>query len=290
MTYLIASICASTLIFIIFRLFTRFEIDTFQAIVYNYFTAFFFGFLLYGSEFKPEAMDNLSWVPLVLICGLLFIILFLLLGFSSQKNGLALTSVAIKMSMAVSLTLLIFWNNETITTLKISGILLAILGVLLMSLSSAKDKPENKPILWMLLGLFLGGGLLDFSLNYAQNNVLEDLHGSLFCAIGFAVAGLFGLIILCVDFARKKRQFAIKHLLAGVVLGIPNFFSIFLLLKSYEVMEWTDSTVLAVTNISIVVLSSLVGFSFFKEQLNVRKTIGLVVSISAILTLYYAGK
>lgn len=290
MTFLLASIFASTLIFIIFRIFTFYKIDTFQAIVYNYFTAFLFGFLLYGSELKTQALENLHWVPMVFVCGMLFIMLFLLLGFSSQRNGLALTSVAIKMSMAVSLLLLLFWNGEQLTFTKLLGIVLAVLGVLLMSLAPRNEKPEAKPIVWMLIGLFIGGGLLDFSLNYAQNNVLQDLPGSLFSAIGFAIAGSIGLSILIIDFIRKKRQFALKNVVAGIALGIPNFFSIFLLLKSYEKVPWSDSTVLAVTNISIVLLSSIIGFGFFKEKPTVLKMIGLVVSISAILTLYYAGK
>ncbi|TNE55126.1 MAG: hypothetical protein EP338_05270 [Bacteroidetes bacterium] len=288
MIYLISSIIASTCIFAIFRVFTRFKIDTFQAIVYNYFMACGFGFLLYGSELKPQAFEHLEWLPLVFICGLLFIVLFLVLGLSSQRNGVALTSVSVKMSMGMSLLLLIFWNDEQVTPLKVIGIVLALLGVLLMSVERGERKQQQGAV-WMLLFLFVGCGMLDFSLNYAQNEVLDHLPSSLFSAFGFIISGTLGGGILIFDFIRKKRQFAWKNVLAGIILGVPNFFSIYLLIQSYREIDWSDSTVLAVTNISVVLLSAFTGIAFFREYLNLKKTLGLILSLAAILVLYFAS-
>ncbi|MDG1658691.1 MAG: EamA/RhaT family transporter, partial [Crocinitomicaceae bacterium] len=43
MIALLLSVLSSSLIFVIFKLFARFKIDTFQAIVVNYFMAFIIG-------------------------------------------------------------------------------------------------------------------------------------------------------------------------------------------------------------------------------------------------------
>lgn len=290
MIYLIASILASSLIFVIFRIFANYKIDTFQAIVYNYFMAFGFGFLLYGHQFDSRALSHLEWLPMALVCGILFILLFLIIGLSSQRNGVALTSVSIKMSMGMSLLMLIFWNGESVTWLKIIGIILALLGVLFISISPKSLSAKQKPVIWMLLLLFVGGGILDFTLNYAQNHVLQFLPNSLFSAIGFGIAGVLGLVLLLAAFARKQKTFAWRHVWAGVILGVPNFFSIFLIMKSYQEVEWSDSTVLAVMNISIVIVSAFAGFVFFKEIFNRQKFLGLIISVAAILTLYYANR
>lgn len=288
MIFLIASILTSSLIFVIFRLFPKYNINTFQAIVFNYFTACAYGFLLYGHEFKREALDHTEWFPAAILCGMLFISLFLVMAISSQKNGVAITSVSVKMSMAMTMILMILWYGEALTLLRSGGILLAISGVLLMSWP--KEKTEQKPVIWMLALLFVGSGALDFTLNYVQNNLLGHITSPIFSAIGFGIAGLFGFLILLVQVSRKKTSLEGKNVLAGIILGIPNFFSIFLLMKSYSEMKpWTDSTVLAVTNVSIVVLSAFYGFILFREKFSWLKGVGLIASMSAIIVLYFAS-
>ena len=290
MIYLILSILSSSFIFVIFKLFTKYKIDTLQAIVFNYVTAFIFGFALYGKELKPAVFENLSWVPFVIICGILFIVSFLVVGLSSQKNGVAITSVSIKMSMAISMILMITWYGEAVSFLKILGIILALMGVVFMSISKNNGvKKEQKTIVWMLVFLFIAGGILDFILNYAQNNVLQDLPPSLFSAIGFGISGIIGLIIMFYSYIQKTRKFEFKNVVAGLGLGIPNFFSIYLIMETYKNLEWSDSTILAVTNVSIVIFSALTGLFIFKEKLNGIKTIGLVASILAIVTFYLSS-
>jgi drug/metabolite transporter (DMT)-like permease len=193
------------------------------------------------------------------------------------------------MSMGMSMVLMIFWYGEKISALKVIGIILAILGVLFMSLPSKKKiSKEAKPIMWMLIMLFILGGSLDFSLNFTINNVLENLPASLFSAFGFAIAGTIGLMIMAFNLITKRSKFEFKNVLAGIALGIPNYFSIYLLLISYNALPWTDSTILAVTNVSVVLLSALTGFIAFKEELTNRKIIGLLAAVSAIVTLYFA--
>jgi drug/metabolite transporter (DMT)-like permease len=129
MIALIGSIVFSSFIFILFKLFPKFGVDTFQAIVFNYFTACICGFALYGDSWSNAAWTDTNWMYAALICGILFISLFVLMGKSSQINGVAITSVAVKMSMAISAIFIGF--GETFGLLKIAGIAMAIIGVAL---------------------------------------------------------------------------------------------------------------------------------------------------------------
>ena len=176
--------------------------------------------------------------------------------------------------------------GESLGLLKLLGIILAFIGVFLVS--STKGTKFNNSYKWMLALLFIGSGGFDFLLNYIQNNHLDKLSPALFSAIGFGLAGIIGLLMLIVQLARRKAKLEYKNILAGVVLGIPNFFSIYLLLLSYQSTGWADSTVLAITNVSIVLLSALMGFALFKEKATQMKLLGLLTAIGAIVALYLA--
>jgi drug/metabolite transporter (DMT)-like permease len=288
MIALLFSIVCSSLLFVLFKLFPKWKIDTFQAIVFNYFVAFIAGFALYGNEWKDSAMNAGAWPGFALLAGFLFITLFLLMGSSSQQNGVGKTSIAVKMSMAMSMLLMMIWYNEHITFLKILGIGLALVGVILVSKQDSQKSAKNGSG-WMLIVLFVGSGLLDFVLNYVQKYELDILTPSLFSSIGFGCAGIMGLCVLIYKLIQKKITFHWRNVLAGILLGIPNYFSIYLLLHAYSSTGWNDSTVLAITNVSVVVFSSLMGYFIFKETLTRIKLIGALVAISALIILYFAN-
>ena len=287
MIALALSIFCSTIIFVLFKLYKKFGIDTFQAIVFNYFTAFIIGVALYHNEWNPNALQEQTWMFFSAGTSILFIGLFLLMAFSSQSNGVASTSIAVKMSMAISLIIMIISYGEEVSALKTAAILLAILGVFLVSYSG-KNKTKMASG-WMLLVLFIGSGTLDFTLNLVQKHILQSLTASLFSAISLGLAGIIGSVVLIFRIIQNKTQLRAKNLVAGIILGVPNFFSIYLLLLSYKTTGWTDSTVLAITNVSVVLFSAVIGFLIFSEEANKRKIIGLIAAISAIVSLYFAN-
>lgn len=292
MTVLISAITTSSLIFVIFKLFERFGIDTFQAIVFNYITAFTCGLLFFGGNWEASSFGEGNWIYFALLCSGLFFSLFFVMGKSSQINGVASTSVAVKMSMAVSLLLMIFGYSENVSILKALGILLAFAGVYFVASPSKKDN-STKTVLWMLLFLFIGSGILDFLLNFAQKHILDGIPPTLFASVAFGLSGIIGLSILSYRLIIKKSSFHLKNALAGIILGIPNFFSIYFLLESYIKMQnenqWEDSQVLAVINVSVVLLSSALGLSLFREKATVKKIIGLILSVLAIGVLTYSS-
>lgn len=289
MISLLFSILCSSLIFVIFRMFPKYGINTFHAIVFNYVTAFTCGMTLYGNELNSNALSG-EWPLFALIAGVLFISLFILMGWSSQQNGVALTSIAGKMSMAVSLMLMLFLYHEPLTWLKTLGMLLAFTGVFLVTWNGKSASSAHQGSLWMLLILFFGSGILDVVLNYVQKYHLENLSSSLFSAFGFGIAGIIGFLIMLWQIVSGKSQFDYRTILAGIALGIPNYFSIFLLMHSYKSTGWQDTTVLAIINVSVVLISSVIGFIAFKEMINRKKIAGLLTAVTAIVVLYFAGK
>ena len=275
MIALVGTIACSTFIFVLFRLFERFNISTFQAVIVNYFTAFLCGILVHGNELSKDSFFHLEWLPFVLVSSIFFITLFIMMAFSAQQNGIAATSVAVKMSMAASMLGMILIYNESLSELKLFGIFCALLGVYLIASSGSKSNKSSKA--YLLIILFIGSGLLDLNLNYAQNHVLNYISTSIFTAFGFAAAGILGVLFFIIQSFRGRSQpIKLKNLIAGFLLGIPNYYSIYFLLEAYQSIPWQDSSILAVVNVSVVLLSVITGFVVFKEILNQKKLVGIL--------------
>lgn len=279
------AILFSSFIFVLFKLFPKFQIDTFQAIVVNYFVAFFCGMIFFPFEWTDLLLVDAKWFGFTLTAAGLFIGLFLIMGISAQKNGLSSTSVAVKMSMALSVLGMMLFYSEKIHWLKISGIILAIFGVIGMTLQ-AKDQNKQASSSWMLLVLFIGSGFLDFILNYIQHHILQKNETAFFTAFAFGLAGLIGVFIAVSLIIKGKLKPSLRNVVAGILLGIPNYFSIYFLMRAYDVLNWSNSSILAVINVCIVVTASLVGLIFFKEKWNRLKIIGFISSLISILFLY----
>ena len=54
-----------------------------------------------------------------------------------------------------------------------------------------------------------------------------------------------------------------RNVLGGIILGIPNYFSLFYLIKMLEAKAFQSATLFTINNIAIVILTSLVGMLFF---------------------------
>lgn len=286
MKYLLLSIFFSTFILVIFRMFKRYNVNTFQAIVFNYVIAFGVGFSIYGDEWRPEHLDQGTWIPYAFIIGALFISLFLLMGKSSQENGIGITSVTVKMSLAIPVAMAIFLYNENIYLTKILGIIGALIGVFLITFKRKSERQKKSPgnIIYLPI-LFLGSGLLDTLLNYVERIASGDLSLALFSAIGFGIAGAIGFVVLFGALFTGKQHFAWRNVVGGIVLGIPNFFSIYFLMMAVRYPGLDDSVTYAINNAGIVMASFIVGIIAFKESTTPLKIVGGVVSIIAILLL-----
>ncbi len=285
---LLLTILFSGFIFVLFKLFPIFKIDTFQAIVVNYFVAFLCGFLFFPFELTKFVSVNQFWFLNAISASILFIGLFLIMGISSQRNGLSSTSVAVKMSMALSVLGMMISYSEEVQWMKIAGIILAITGVISMTIQPSTEKNQVSST-WMLLLLFVGSGLLDFLLNYIQHHVLMKNETAFFTAVAFGMAGVIGVFIAFFLWVKGQLKPSSRNILAGILLGIPNYFSIYFLMKAYDVLTWSDSSILAIINVSIVVLASIVGLLFFKEKWNKLKIIGFISSLISILFIYLSA-
>jgi drug/metabolite transporter (DMT)-like permease len=281
--YLLLSILSSTIIFVVFRLYKKYGVNTLQAIVVNYFVACTVGFFGYieGSDFTQVPSEN--WFPGALMLGFLFITVFNLAAITTQKSGLSVVAVATKMSVAIPVFAGIFLYNESMGLFKIIGILLALVAVYLTSIKTKEGiSIKSKNLIFPLL-VFLGSGIIDTSLKYLETTYVSETDVGLFSSSIFATAGIIGCFILLGQAFAGNLRFQFKNILGGIALGIPNYFSIYFLVMALRTKGFDSSTIFTMNHVAIVTISTLVGIILFKEHLIPKNWIGLALAILSII-------
>ena len=86
----------------------------------------------------------------------------------------------------------------------------------------------------------------------------------------------------------KDFSFHLKTILGGIVLGLVNFGSLYFLIKALQLDGWSSATVFTLNNVGIVMLSTLVGKFFFKEQLLPKNWAGIALAIVSIFMITLA--
>lgn len=282
MIYLLLSILASTLIFVIFTLLGKYKINTLQAIVVNYFTAFITGVLSSTETISFNKVINEDWIYGAIFLGFLFISIFNVMALTAQRNGLSVASVASKMSVVIPIVFGIYAYNESLTIIKTIGILLALFAVYLTSVKAKTGKVSLKN-LWLPILLFFGSGTIDTTIKYIETSYVSNNGIPIFSATIFAIAGFIGIVILSAKAITGKIKFDYRSIFGGIILGIVNYYSIYMLLKALQVDSFESSSIFTINNVAIVMLSTILGLLFFKEKLSLKNWFGIAIAIFSIV-------
>ncbi|WP_282180067.1 DMT family transporter [Maribacter stanieri] len=289
MMYLAFSILFSSLIFVVFKLYAKYQVQTIYAIITNYFVACTVGILYYKEPINLGDITQKSWFWGSLALGLLFIVIFNLMAATSQKLGVSVASVATKMSLTIPVLFGVFFYKEELSILEVFGIVLALLAVYFTSLKKNKIKAEKWAFALPVL-VFLGSGIIDTSIKYFQDAHMPEEEYALFSATVFASAGIFGLFFIGFKSTQQQLKVNLKNIIGGICLGVPNYFSIYFLLKALQHPTWNSASVFTINNVAIVMFSTLLGIILFRERLTVKNWFGIVLAIFSIVLVAFGQR
>lgn len=284
MIYLILSIITSTLIFIVFKLIARKEISVLPAIVVNYTVCVIEGTIAEGGLPPIGELIVKPWFTNTLILGALFISVFYAMAKTVNYSGLAVASIANKLSLVIPVTAAYFLYDETFSVLKITGILVAMIAVILASYKTDREgHRHNFNYYFFPLLVLIGSGVIDTFTKWNQANYLSNAEFNLFLIFVFGTAACIGWLILFFRFIYLKEQVSAKALGYGVLLGVPNYGTMYFLIAALNQPGWSSSTVFPINNIAIVALSCIVAMALFKEKMSRVNVAGILMSIIAIV-------
>lgn len=283
MIYLALSVVASTLIFVNFKLFARFKINILHAIVVNYITASVCGLFSFSGQVNISEFPQYSWFYYTVLLGTFFIGVFNLMAITTQRSGLSVVSVATKMSLVIPIIFGLLYYNESLGIIKFAGILLALLSVYLTSIKSKDGLTIKRRNLIFPLLVFIGSGIIDTSIKFLEDTYVAENEVPIFSAVVFGAAASIGLILLTIQVFRGRFKFEFKNIIGGIFLGIPNYFSVYFLVKALRSGILESSGIFTVNNVAVVMISTLVGVLIFKEKLLPKNWIGVALALTSII-------
>ncbi len=283
-------IIASTCISIGLKLFTHFKVNTFNAIVINYTVCLVLGVMLDPQVTVPFSKEIVTspWFMYDILLGVLFIFGFNLNAHAIQTAGITLTSLMQRMSLVLTVIFAVIFFKEHFGPIEVVGISLAIVAIIAINQKGTKfNLSGSTPFPWVLTAVMVLASIIEIILLYAEKTNIVGKSQLAFTTHAFGCAAVFGWIAFGWLFLKRKLKLTSRDVIAGVFLGFPNFFSIYLLMVMLN-QGWNGSILYPMINVSVLLLSTVVAVLAFREKLNRMNWIGVVLATGAICFIAYA--
>ena len=279
MIYILIAIFCSVIVSINFKLFKRYYTNSYQAIVFNYPVAALLCYFLLKPDLSNQPNQN-QWL-LFGIVAVMLISIFYFVGKSIATSGIVLTAIAQRLSLVIPVFSAFLIFSESPTFIKIIGLAI---GLVAIYLSKPTEKTDFKLMInWYPIIVFLGTGIIDVLFNTLTKLDGISFTTSLFYI--FTIASILGFASLIYQKIAGTLKFQLKAALAGLVLGLFNFGSIYFYIKALQIEKDQPSVVFASLDIGVIMIGSLIGILLFKEQLSLLNKIGIGLAILAIAIL-----
>lgn len=232
------------------------------------------------------------WFYLAAALSLLFISGFYLYAVSIHVWGMATMSAVQKISLVISALFAIVCYQEGLSWPKAGGIVLGMASIPLLlyrsSSGPSKALAAQSPLDWrayaLVIGTFLIAGGIEIGLFVAESGLVETTADPRFIAVIFSGAFITGWGFCMASAHDRKAFFSVRHLVAGWILGVPNFFSIYFLMRAIG-GELEASVVFPVNNTATILLSTLFGVFLFREAFTWKNGLGILLALLALLFL-----
>lgn len=286
MTYLILAIIFSSSIAVTFKLFAKYKINTLHAIVVNYVVCSAVGLLIFGVPVSeiPHLVAQ-PWFHLSIILGFVFILGFFVVAKCIEHFGISLTVIMQKISLVITVLYTIWIFGEPAGWVKWTGLAIAVAAIILVNIRPGQISRIKAITPWLLLLPFITfslNGIIDITMYYVKASSPQMSDEGPFTTIIFVMAGILGLIILGIKQLMHRYTFHWKNILAGIVLGVPNFMTIYCVMMSLNT-GWGGSIIFPIYNIGVILLSTTFGIFAFKEEMKWYNYVGMALAILSII-------
>lgn len=264
--FLSLSLASSLVIAIILRFSEGKSRERTVVIASNYIVASGLGIFLSGGDDASPGVYGLG-----IGLGLVFFLAFMLYSKAIKCEGMAGAVTMSRISLAIPVALSISIWGEKPSVWHLVGLVSIVFIILAWEGKIGRFSP-------LLMSLFVIFGLLDsamkfFKMTFPATDVSFFLV-ILFCS---AIIWSWGYIIL------SKKPVHMRDVATGLLLGIPNFFSFYCLLRA--LVDIPGYVAFPFKNVGIIILSAIAGFWLFKERLTLKRTVLVVLGVVAVFLL-----
>lgn len=274
---LLAMICSACMALVL-RMFRPEGNNRYGIILGNYLTCTLTGFL-----FVSNKAEILHAHPSVYICGLaagfLFVLSLVCIQVSIGRNGAILSSAFSKLGLLVPLALSFLFFHERPGFLQILGLVIVMISIRFFSQSQKTNREAADLSLGLLLAVLFTNGMSDSMAKIYSIYGIRNEEPVYFFIL-FCIASLITLFLLVHETKTSGKKVSFRDLLAGILVGIPNYFSAALLLEALNGIP--AFIVYPVFSSGTILIVTLISSLFFREKLTRRQAAGLVL-VSVVL-------
>ena len=279
MAFLLLAVASSAAMTLVMKLLRAQRGNRFALILGNYLTCIALSF-----AFLPDKHLVVSGSPLTLRLGLVggavFVAGLVSMQSSIRVNGATLSAAFAKLGLIVSLAVGILCFGERPSALQLAGIALVLPALVLINAGDGAGERAERPALLILTLLCCGAG--DAMAKVFQQ-LGESRENALFFFWLFTTAALLSAVLAALERKRTGQRMLPGEFAAGLLVGIPNYFSSYLLLLALERVPsfvayplYSTGTIVLVTAVSAVC---------FGEKPGRRQAAGLVLILAALALL-----
>lgn len=284
MPYLIFCIIGSVLVSVLLKIFETQGRQRVVVIASNYFSAAVLSAVWWLVETGGQPhLSPRTWL-LGAGNGLLYALAFFLFMVTASRLGLARPVSFMRLSIVLPLTASIIIWQEYPSVAQLIGVGLTVLALWLLNSVQSHSATGEGGLSWHFLllglGLFLAVGLAD-TLAKAFEAVPAAGERGGFLFVVFVTACLASTLVILIQRIPLRRS----DLLAGLGLGVPNQLAVVSLLLSLAHLP--AIVVFPTLNVSLVLLSTLIGYVGWREQLNRHSTVGVAFTVLALVLINF---
>lgn len=277
MIYIFLSVCCSVFVSVLLKLAKRYEIDTQQAITWNYSIAGALTWLIFKPEI-PQFTENIY--PVYIALGMLLPSLFVVLALSVRYTGIVKTDVAQRLSLFIPVLAAFLVFGEPYSSMKIVGIGIAFIAIIFSVPWQKQTETSHYHWIYPLI-VFIGMGIIDIL--FKQIARTENVPFTSSLLVVFALAFIISILYLLYQILVNGLKLTIINLICGWILGIANFGNIVFYLKAHQSLSNQPSVVFSSMNIGVILLGSAVGVLIFREKLSRLNYAGIILALISIL-------
>ena len=199
-------------------------------------------------------------------------------GFKALSIGpMALTSIIASFSLIIPFLFGILLWSESLTLLKLFGIVLLLLSIFLINIK--KENGFSAKWLFYALTTLLSNGIC---------SVIQKMHQIKFPSL-YRTEFMFwallcvSIILLVTHNSKRNRTGKIEFSLLGITSGIANCLANYIVL--YLSATENASVLFPIIAIANIITVWVIGLLFFKERLRVLQAIGLMIGVLSVVLL-----
>lgn len=279
MLFLLLAILSSASMALALRFFRDPAGNRYGIILGNYLTC-----ILLAALLTPREQSLLQTSPATLwmgvVSGLFYVAALVLMQSSVHRSGAGLSSAFARLGLLVSLLVSILWFGERPGPVQLLGVLLVLAALVLIR--GGDEGGRAKKGFWLLLLTLLCSGGAD-----AMSKVFEQLgdpsQSTHFFFWLFLTALLLTAGLALAERLRRGKRLLLRELAAGVAVGVPNYFSSWLLLLALQRLPAFLAYPVYSTGTILLVLGA--GALLFRERLTRRQGVGIGLILAALVLL-----